>query len=770
MTIGGIDPPVGAGARDVTPRPVDARTDKRGDTDRNAERSGRSARRPVQRLSLAAATFLIGGGRKRSPEALETLIPLVQVHRAHHPKADLALLQRAFQVAELSHRGQMRKSGEAYITHPLAVATILAELGADTTTLVAALLHDTVEDTDLTLGAVRESFGDDVAHLVDGVTKLEKVDFNNRQEAEAETMRKILVATGRDLRVTVIKLADRLHNMRTIRHMRRASQIRIAEVTRDVFIPLAERLGIHVLKTELEDIVFATLKADEHAGIVRVLAETAAERDQAAAELAGSVRRALREAGIDAQVTPRPRHHVSARRVQVRRGDAPLGPFDLSRLMVVVDADTDCYGALGVLHTCWTPLAGEFKDFIATPKFNLYQSLHTAISLRGGEVVEVLIRTRRMHRLAEFGVVAHTGDDGSEERGQLEWLHRLLTWQGGIPDATAFWSQLTADLSADRELLVFTPGGRPLTLPAGSTCVDAAYAIGEQTGHRCIGAQVNGRLVALSSVLADGETVSIITAPPTGAGPSREWLGFVRSPLARVAIASWLAEHPEAGESPAETAKTAGPAGAAGAAGTKSALRDPAADAAGFGPAAGDPAGISALRPGVGAPVEQDAGENLVSVPGSPGAPVRLARCCTPVPPDDLAGFVIRGGTVAVHQRDCANVQQMIRAGRDIVSAVWLPHQAERGYRVTVQLEALDRPRLLADVTAAIDAAGADITSASIAPPQQMRVRQTYTIRLADLASLPRLLKALRRVQGVYDVYRARPRIHPRVAESPGEL
>ncbi|MGA4545443.1 RelA/SpoT family protein [Uniformispora flossi] len=748
MTIGGIDPPVGAGARDVAGRPADARSDTRADA-AGAERASRAARRPVQRLSLAAATFLIGGNRRRSPEALETLIPLVQVHRTHHPKADIALLQRAFVVAEMSHRGQMRKSGEAYITHPLAVATILAELGADTTTLVAALLHDTVEDTELTLDTVRESFGEDVAHLVDGVTKLEKVDFNNRQEAEAETMRKILVATGRDLRVTVIKLADRLHNMRTIRHMRRASQIRIAEVTRDVFIPLAERLGIHVLKTELEDIVFATLKPDEHAAIVGVLDTKAAARDEAAAELAGAVRRALREAGIDAQVNPRPRHHVSARRVQVRRGDAALGPFDLSRLMVVVAADTDCYGALGVLHTCWTPLAGEFKDFIATPKFNLYQSLHTAITLPGGEVVEVLIRTRRMHRLAEFGVVATVDDDG--ERGQLEWLHRLLAWQGGIPDATAFWSQLTADLSQDRELLVFTPGGRPLTLPAGSTCVDAAYAIGEQTGHRCIGAQVNGRLVALSSVLADGETVSIITAPPSGAGPSREWLSFVRSPLARVAIEAWFVAHPEGSEG-IENARLA----------TADVHAASAEASLGNLAAAGEAAGAVAAAEG-----DPDAAESMVSVPGSPGAPVRLARCCTPVPPDELAGFVIRGGTVAVHQRECANVQQMIRAGRDIVTAAWLPHQAERGYRVTVQLEALDRPRLLADVTAAIDAAGADITSASIAPPQQMRVRQTYTIRLADLASLPRLLRALRRVQGVYDVYRARPRIHPRVAETP---
>ncbi|UGQ09713.1 HD domain-containing protein [Yinghuangia sp. ASG 101] len=758
MTIGGIDPPVGAGAREATSRQVDTGPDQREDAATpGTERSGRATRRPVQRLSLAAATFLTGGSRRRAPEAPETLIPLVQVHRAHHPKADIALLQRAFVVAELSHRGQMRKSGEAYITHPLAVATILAELGADTTTLVAALLHDTVEDTDLTIDVVRESFGDGVAHLVDGVTKLEKVDFNNRQEAEAETMRKILVATGRDLRVTVIKLADRLHNMRTIRHMRRASQIRIAEVTRDVFIPLAERLGIHVVKAELEDIVFATLQPEDHADTVRALADGATERDEAAADLADTMRRELRDAGVSATVTPRHRHHVSARRVKLRRGDSALGPFDLSRLMVVVDADTDCYAALGVLHTRWAPLAGEFKDFIATPKFNLYQSLHTAISLPGGDIVEVLIRTRRMHRLAEFGVVAHTGDDGSKERGQLEWLHRLLAWQGGIPDATAFWSQLTADLSADRELLVFTPGGRPLTLPAGSTCVDAAYAIGEQTGHRCIGAQVNGRLVALSSVLADGETVSIITAPPHGAGPSREWLGFVRSPLARVAIESWLAEHPESGEGGGDPQLPAPSTPPEFDDGPESSLGNLAAS------------GEAANAMGMAALAEPDAGASLVSVPGSPGAPVRLARCCTPVPPDELAGFVIRGGTVAVHQRECLNVQQMIRAGRAIVAAAWLPHQAEQGYRVTVQLEALDRPRLLADVTAAIDAAGGDITSASIAPPQQMRVRQTYTIRLADLASLPQLLRALRRVQGVYDVYRARPRLHPRVAEASGD-
>ena len=731
MTIGGLDPPAGAGVPKGAPR-AEGDVPGRSMSDRMGRLSRRPVQQPFQRLGVAAVTFLTGS-RRRTPDALE---PLLQVHRGHHPKADMTALQQAYAVAELSHRGQMRKSGEPYITHPLAVATILAELGADTTTLVAALLHDTVEDTDLTLGEVREAFGDDVAYLVDGVTKLERVDLGDR--AEAETMRKIIVATGRDLRVTVIKLADRLHNMRTIRYRRRASQIRTAKATQEVFIPLAERLGIHVLKSELEDIVFATVRPEEHAATARTVSASQEVSDQATGRLCTAVKRALRDAGIEAEVSPRPRHHVSVRRVQKRLGREDLGPFDLSRLMIVVDADTDCYGALGVLHTCWSPIAGEFKDYIATPKFNLYQSLHTAITLPEGDKVEVLIRTRRMHRLAEFGVVAHTGRPGTgpDAPEQLAWLHRLIAWQGGIPDAHVFWSSLTADLSADRELLVFTPGGLPLTLPAGATCVDAAYAMDEQTGHRCIGAQINGRLVALSSVLADGETVSIITAPPGAAAPSKEWLSFVRSPLARVAIEAWLAKYPQHGGDGGGDAPVLGNLAASGEAAQPRARR---------------------------APV--DPGEAVISVPGSPGAQVRLARCCTPVPPDELAGFVIRGGTVAAHRSDCTNVQQMRRAGRDVVAASWLPHQADQGYRVTVQIEALDRPRLLADVTAAIDAEGADITSASIAPPQQMRVRQTYTIRLADLATLPRLLRALRRVQGVYDVYRAHPRTHPRVAD-----
>lgn len=479
-------------------------------------------------LGRAGRAALLATGRTPVPDALE---PLVQAHRRHHPQADLGLLGRAYRLAEASHRGQKRKSGEPYITHPLAVTMILAQLGAGTTTLVSSLLHDTVEDTELTLAQVSEEFGPEVAYLVDGVTKLEKVDFG--AAAEAETFRKMLVATGDDVRVMVIKLADRLHNMRTIRHMKPASRIRIAKVTRDVLIPLAERLGIQVLKAELEDIVFATLHPEEHARTRALLAGHETVPDALFEPFARTLARQLAEAGVAAEVTVRPRHCVSLHRVLLKRAAAPgrdgqpqePQPADFGRLLVVVEENADCYAVLGELHTCWTPLPGEFKDFVAAPKFNLYQSLHTAVALAGGEVVEVLVRTRRMHEIAETGVVAlgdprQPGANGSDQAGdELDrtdparpgWLSRLLEWQQETPDPDAFWSALTADLAGDREITVVTESGETLQLRAGASCVDAAYLLGEETGHRCIGARVNGRLTALSTVLQDGDRVAILT-------------------------------------------------------------------------------------------------------------------------------------------------------------------------------------------------------------------------------------------------------------------
>ncbi|MGW4381514.1 RelA/SpoT family protein [Kitasatospora sp. NPDC004531] len=695
-----------------------------------SELAGSPSKQQASRFSRAALgragrAALLATGRTPVPDAIE---PIVQAHRVHHPQADLALLARAYRVAEESHRGQTRKSGEPYITHPLAVTMILAQLGADTTTLVASLLHDTVEDTEMTLDQVAEDFGPEVAYLVDGVTKLEKVDFG--AAAEPETFRKMLVATGDDVRVMVVKLADRLHNMRTIRHMKPASQVRIAKVTRDVLIPLAERLGIQVVKAELEDIVFATLHPEEYAHTGAV---AGGWTDGVLAPFATELGRQLAEAGISSAVTVRPRHLVSLHRVMIKRGAGPDGaglrPADFGRLLVVVEENADCYAVLGELHTCWTPLPGEFKDFVAAPKFNLYQSLHTAVALPGGEVVEVLVRTRRMHEVAETGVVA-LGDPRAADRQSAAaedpedrtdparpgWLARLLEWQQGTPDPDAFWSALTADLRDDREITAVTEDGATLHLPAGASCLDAAYLIGEETGHRCIGARVNGRLTALSTELRDGDVLGLLTAPADeDSGPDPEWLEYVRTPAARLAIERRLAA-----PRPAPTAERP--------------------------PAVGAPAPAAPPAPPSAAPAEATE---------LPGAAVRLARCCTPVPPDEVTGIVLRGGVVAVHRAGCPTGTRMLRGDRREVAVRWLPGGAPQwGYRATLHAEALNRPRLLADLTAAISGEGVSIFSADVEPPRQLRVRHSYTLELADAAALPAVMRAMLRVSGVYDVYR----------------
>ncbi|CAM5284786.1 PpGpp synthetase/hydrolase OS=Streptomyces glaucescens OX=1907 GN=SGLAU_24970 PE=3 SV=1 [Streptomyces glaucescens] len=459
----------------------------------------RRSRPRIDLRRLGRAALLGPAARDRLPDAISHV---ADAHRAHHPDADLEPLRRAYVLAESSHRGQMRKSGEPYITHPLAVTLILAELGAETTTLTASLLHDTVEDTDVTLDQVGEQFGEEVRYLVDGVTKLEKVDYG--AAAEPETFRKMLVATGNDVRVMSIKLADRLHNMRTLGVMRPEKQARIAKVTRDVLIPLAERLGVQALKSELEDLVFAILHPEEYERTRELIVENATRTDDPLAEIADEMRAVLREAGIPAEVHIRPRHFVSVHRVSRKRGR--LRGADFGRILVLVNEDADCYGVLGELHTCMTPVVSEFKDFIAVPKFNLYQSLHTAVARPDGQVVEVLIRTHRMHKVAEAGVVAlgnpyaappeeQSAADGERvDPTRPGWLSRLLDWQRAAPDSDTFWSTLREDLAQDREITVFRPDGGALGLPEGATCVDAAYAQYGEDAHACIGARVNGRL------------------------------------------------------------------------------------------------------------------------------------------------------------------------------------------------------------------------------------------------------------------------------------
>ncbi|MEV6651566.1 HD domain-containing protein [Streptomyces sp. NPDC051219] len=709
--------------------------------------SRRRARPRIDLRRLGRAALLGPAGRDRLPDAIGHV---ADAHRAHHPDADLAVLHRAYVLAESSHRGQMRKSGEPYITHPLAVTLILAELGAETTTLTASLLHDTVEDTEVTLDQVRAEFGKEVCYLVDGVTKLEKVDYG--AAAEPETFRKMLVATGNDVRVMSIKLADRLHNMRTLGVMRPEKQARIAKVTRDVLIPLAERLGVQAMKTELEDLVFAILHPEEYEHTRVLIAANAAHEDPLPV-IADELRTVLKEAGIPAEVLIRPRHFVSLHRVRLRRGE--LRGSDFGRLLVLVGEDADCYGVLGELHTCFTPVISEFKDFIAVPKFNLYQSLHTAVAGPDGAVAEVLIRTHQMHKVAEAGVIAlgnpyapaeggepaevgGSGDasragearvegeradgeraDGERADGERAdptrpgWLSRLLAWQQSAPDPDTFWSSLRQDLSEDREITVFHSEGGTLGLPAGASCVDAAYAQHGEAAHACIGARVNGRLATLGTGLSDGDTVQLLLAHDATSGPSPEWLDHARTPAARIAITAWLTAHPEAVKVP-----TAAPRPAAAAPGT---VRQTAANA----------------------------------VADLPEATVRLAGCCTPVPPDAVTGFPVRGGVVTVHRVECAAVARMEAAGRAPVGVRW---RATGDCRVTLVAESFGRAHLLADLTEAIAKEGAAIVSATVEPPTEQRVRHTYTLQLPDAAGLPALIRAMRDVPGVYDVSRAQ---HP---------
>ncbi len=715
----------------------------------DAEHPAEVIRRGLRRIDLrrmdlrrlGRAALLGTGSRDRLPDAIEHLI---KVHRARQPGAgpqDVERLRRAYVLAESSHRGQTRKSGEPYITHPLAVTLILAELGAETTTLTASLLHDTVEDTEVTLDQVRREFGEEVTYLVDGVTKLEKVDYG--AAAEPETFRKMLVATGSDVRVMSIKLADRLHNMRTLGVMRPEKQERIAKVTRDVLIPLAERLGVQALKSELEDLVFAILHPEEHARTAAMI-EAHAGRPDPLESVAEDLRAVLREAGIDAEVAIRPRHAVSVHRLMLKRNLTELAGCDFGRLLVMVADDADCYAVLGELHTCFTPVIAEFKDFIAAPKFNLYQSLHTAIADREGRVAEVLVRTRQMHRVAEAGVIALGNPctaaeaarvvekdaaaplaDAEGWRGadptQPGWLARLLEWQRATPDPDTFWTTLRDDLAQDREITVFTIQGADASgtfrLPAGASCVDAAYAVHGEAAHACVGVRVNGRLAPLGTRLRDGDTLQAAD------GRLRHLCSRPRLAGARHHPRRPDRHHPLAHPAPLPPRRR---------------------------PARGRPRRPPRPRGG------QPPGTDPVAVTDLPGAAVRLARCCTPVPPDHLTGFVIRGGTVAVHRSECSTTARMAAAGRTSVPVRWRDGSPAGNYRATVLAEALSRPRLLADLTEVIAAQGVGIVSAAVEPPQEHRVRHTYTVELPDQEALTALMRAMRSVPGVYDVYRAR--------------
>ncbi|MEO5852403.1 MAG: bifunctional (p)ppGpp synthetase/guanosine-3',5'-bis(diphosphate) 3'-pyrophosphohydrolase [Nocardioides sp.] len=722
------------------------------------------------------------------------LEPLFNAVRANHPKADLALLERAYLTAEKMHGTQMRKSGDPYITHPLAVTTILADIGMTEPTLVAALLHDTVEDTPYTLAQLTEEFGEEVAALVDGVTKLEKVKYG--ETAEAETIRKMIVAMARDIRVLVIKLADRLHNMRTLRYVRRESQERTARQTLDIYAPLAHRLGMNTLKWELEDLAFATLHPKIYDEIVRLVAERAPSRDRFLAEVVDQVGTDLREAKVKASVTGRPKHYYSIYQKMILGGRGFSDIYDLVGIRVLVDDDRDCYSVLGVLHSRWNPVLGRFKDFIAMPKFNMYQSLHTTVMGPHGRPVEMQIRTFAMHRRAEYGVAAHwkykeAGSAGAdtEKLGDLDdmaWVRQLLDWQSEVDDPGEFLESLRFEMNR-AEVYVFTPRGEVKALPAGSTPVDFAYAVHTEVGHRTIGARINGRLVSLESPLDNGDVVEVFTSKSDSAGPSRDWLNFVKSPRARSKIRSHFTkerreEAIEQGKDQivklmrkegmalkrvlthesltlvAQHFKLADVSALYSAVGegniSAQAVVRRVIDLHG-----GDDGAAEDLSEGVRITGRRSrakvasGGDSGVLVKGVDDVWVKLAKCCTPVPPDPILGFVTKGGGVSVHRRDCTNASSLESQPERLLEVEWAP-TAQATYLVNIQVEALDRARLLSDITMALSDAHVNILSAQLSTTRDRVAKSRFSFEMADATHLDSVMNTVRGVPGVFDVYR----------------
>jgi len=736
---------------------------------------------PRVRIRHRIARLGAAGSRGASAE----LEPLFATIRASHPKADLALVERAYRTAEKMHTGQLRKSGDAYITHPLAVTTILAGLGMTETTLVAALLHDTVEDTPYTLDQLRSDFGDEVAQLVDGVTKLDKVKYG--ESAKAETLRKMIVAMAKDIRVLVIKLADRLHNMRTLYHLRPDKQARIAHETLEIFAPLAHRLGMNTIKWELEDLAFATLHPKIYNEIVHLVAESAPSREATLAAVTEQVRSDLKAAKIKATVTGRPKHYYSIYQKMVVRGREFSDIYDLIGLRILVDTPRDCYAALGVMHVRWRPLPGRFKDYIAMPKFNLYQSLHTTVLGDAGRPIELQIRTFDMHKRAEFGVAAHwkyketKGQPPAAGADNLAWVHQLHEWQHETDDPSEFLESLRFEINSS-EVYVFTPRGEVIALPYGSTPVDFAYAIHTEVGDRTIGARINGRLVALESILVNGDSVEVLTSKAPDAGPSRDWLNFVKSPRARTKIRQHFVrsrreEAIEAGRE--EIAKAVRRVGVplqrllTVEHLTAVAAHFRAQDVNGLYAAVGEHhvsaqavverlIGTEGGEDEVNDEVQEDRlperrrfghDDPGVTVVGTSDLWVKLAKCCTPVPGDKIVGFVTRSHGVSVHRADCTNATDLHRSPERIVPVQWAP-SAQSSFLVAIQVEALDRNRLLSDITRALSDQHVNILSASLATTKQQLCKAKFTFETADPKHLDHVLRAVRQVPSVYDVYR----------------
>ncbi|MGH8915797.1 MAG: RelA/SpoT family protein [Acidimicrobiia bacterium] len=691
---------------------------------------------------------------------------------AHHPEGDTELLRHGYEVAREAHEGQVRKTGDPYITHPVTVALMLAEYGLDEQTLAAALLHDTVEDTSLTLADISSRFGEEVARLIDGVTKLDRVRYSNREQAQAATIRKMVVAMAQDVRVLIIKLFDRLHNMRTVHALRDEKQRRVAQETLDVYAPLAHRLGVQEIKHEFEDRCFAILYPGPNAEIQAKLAERAPEREAFIEKMVEEVSGILTDSGIEAEVTGRPKHQYSIYR-KMREQNRPFEDIhDLIGIRIITPTMRDCYAALGLIHSHWVPVTGRFKDYIAMPKINLYQSLHTTVIGPDGKPLEVQIRTEEMHQRAEAGIAAHWRYKEGEA-GQLPRMD-FTSW-GEEEDPEEFLANLKLDLYQD-EVFVLTPGGDVKPLPAGSTAVDFAYSVHTEVGHRCVGARVNGRLVPLSTRLQSGDIIEVLTSKSIDAGPSRDWLGFVRTGRAKSKIRQWftkerrdqaLAEGKEALQTlfkregsdvrPAEREKLIEAIAA------DLGQRDLETLQVALGEGTVSIDSVSARLTRI---LEPDSGDDFfqprrrrfidsahVVVEGQDDMLIHLARCCSPVPGDEIVGYVTVGRGVSVHRSDCTNVASLAERRERTVEVSW-PVQGVGAFVVWIQVEALDRTRLLRDVTSMVSDTGGNITASSTHTGDDRVAILRYEVELSDPSQLGKLLADLRGVDGVFSAFR----------------
>ncbi|TFD67958.1 RelA/SpoT family protein [Cryobacterium ruanii] len=740
-----------------------------------------------------------------SPASLRRLVPrifsraqpagavdrLIKTVRMNHPKVDLSIIERAYTAAERAHDGQLRRSGEPYITHPVAVAQILADLGIGTKTIAAALLHDTVEDTDYTLDALRADFGDEIAMLVDGVTKLDKVKYGD--STQAETVRKMIVAMSKDIRVLIIKLADRLHNARTWGFVPNASAVRKATETLEIYAPLAHRLGIQTIKWELEDLSFAVLYPKLYAEIESLVRQRTPQREEFVQQVIDTINDDLKSARIRGKVAGRPKQYYSIYQKMVVRGREFDEIYDLVGIRVLVNSVRDCYAVLGSIHARWTPLPGRFKDYIATPKFNLYQSLHTTVLGPSGRAVEIQIRTTEMHQRAEFGVAAHwkykehvngksAGGPGPQSDTDMAWLAHISDWQAETADPGEFLDSLRYEIGA-KEVYVFTPKGRVIGLPSGATPVDFAYAVHTEVGHRTMGAKVNGRLVTLESELITGDVVEVFTSKNPDSGPSKDWLNFVKSPRARNKIRQWFTKERRdeaieqgrdaiaramrkqnlplqklmnqdsfaevAAQLKYEDVSALYAAVGEGHVSTQSVLEKVVSSVQSI----EDNDSIDFPVAARGRPQTTRNGDSGVLVRGAPDILVKLARCCTPVPGDKIVGFVTRGAGVSVHQAACHNVQSLLKEPERMIEVEWAP-TSKSLFLVHIQIEALDRSGLLSDVTRVLSEHHVNILSATVNTSSDRLALSRFIFEMGDTTHLDRVLNAVRRIDAVYDVYR----------------